>query len=36
MRAVFADKMLLQKWLDFEAALARAEAAVGLNPTRGR
>ena len=32
MRAVFADKALLQKWLDFEAALARAEAAVGLIP----
>ena len=33
MRAVFDDLNLLQKWLDFEAALARAEAALGLVPT---
>lgn len=32
MRAVFDDRTLLQKWLDFEAALARAEAALGLIP----
>lgn len=32
MRAVFDDHALLQKWLDFEAALARAEAFVGLIP----
>ncbi|MAS37807.1 MAG: adenylosuccinate lyase [Anaerolineaceae bacterium] len=32
MRAVFDDHNLLQKWLDYEAALARAEAAVGLIP----
>ncbi len=32
MRAVFDDLALLQKWLDYEAALARAEAAVGLIP----
>jgi 3-carboxy-cis,cis-muconate cycloisomerase len=32
MRAVFDDLNLLQKWLDFEAALARAEAALGLIP----
>lgn len=32
MRAVFADRNLLQKWLDFEAALARSQAAVGLVP----
>ena len=32
MRAVFDDQTLLQKWLDFEAALARAEAALGLIP----
>ncbi len=32
MRAVFDDMNLLQKWLDFEAALARAEASVGLVP----
>jgi 3-carboxy-cis,cis-muconate cycloisomerase len=32
MRAVFDDRMLLQKWLDYEAALARAEAAIGLVP----
>src|SRR5260370_35204559 len=32
MRAVFDDMTLLQKWLDFEPALARAEAQVGLVP----
>jgi len=32
MRAVFDDLALLQKWLDFEAALARAEAKLGLVP----
>jgi len=32
MRAVFDDLNLLQKWLDYEAALARAEASVGLVP----
>ncbi len=32
MRAVFEERALLQKWLDVEAALARAEAAVGLIP----
>lgn len=32
MRAVFDDRQLLQKWLDYEAALARAEAQVGLVP----
>ncbi|MCB0202750.1 MAG: adenylosuccinate lyase, partial [Anaerolineae bacterium] len=32
LRAVFSDESLLQCWLDFEAALARAEAAVGLVP----
>lgn len=32
MRAVFDDLNLLQKWLDYEAALARAEAAAGLIP----
>jgi 3-carboxy-cis,cis-muconate cycloisomerase len=32
MRAVFDDHALLQKWLDFEAALARAEAHVGVIP----
>src|SRR5262249_10507873 len=32
MRAVFDDHNLLQKWLDFEAALARAEASLGLVP----
>jgi 3-carboxy-cis,cis-muconate cycloisomerase len=32
MRAVFDDANLLQKWLDFEAGLARAEAAEGLIP----
>ncbi|MBE2270667.1 MAG: adenylosuccinate lyase [Anaerolinea sp.] len=32
MRAVFDDLNLLQKWLDFEAGLARAEAALGFVP----
>jgi 3-carboxy-cis,cis-muconate cycloisomerase len=32
MRAIFDDLVLLQKWLDYEAALARAEASVGLIP----
>ena len=32
MRAVFDESNLLQKWLDFEAALARSQAAVGLFP----
>ena len=30
MRRVFDDEGLLQKWLDYEAALARAEANVGI------
>ena len=30
LRQVFSDRQQLQFWLDFEAALARAEAAVGL------
>jgi 3-carboxy-cis,cis-muconate cycloisomerase len=32
MRAVFDDLNLLQKWLDYEAALARAESVLGLVP----
>lgn len=32
MRRVFGDESLLQKWLDVEAALARAEARLGLIP----
>lgn len=32
MRAVFADRTRLQRMLDFEAALAQAEAAVGVIP----
>ena len=32
MRSVFADDNRLRGWLDFEASLARAEAAVGLVP----
>lgn len=32
LRAVFADEQLVQHWLDYEAALARAEAAAGLIP----
>ncbi len=30
MRAIFDDHALLQKWLDYEAALARAQAKLGL------
>ena len=33
MRAVFSDDARVQRMLDFEAALARAEAAVGVIPT---
>jgi len=32
MRAVFDDKMTVQKWLDVEAALARAESFLGIIP----
>jgi 3-carboxy-cis,cis-muconate cycloisomerase len=32
MRAVFSDEALVQRWLDVEAALARAQAQVGLIP----
>ena len=32
MRTVFDDHNLLQKWLDYEAALARSEASLGLVP----
>ncbi|MBX3082329.1 MAG: adenylosuccinate lyase [Anaerolineae bacterium] len=32
MRAVFTDDQRLQKWLDFEAALAQAEVTVGIVP----
>ncbi len=32
LRQVFSDENMLQCWLDYEAALARAEAAVGLVP----
>lgn len=32
MRAVFADRAGLQRMLDFEAALARAQAATGVIP----
>lgn len=32
LRTVFSDEHLVQCWLDYEAALARAEAAVGLVP----
>ncbi|MBM3261839.1 MAG: adenylosuccinate lyase [candidate division Zixibacteria bacterium] len=34
MRRVFDDDTLLQRWLDVEAALARAEAAIGLIPAK--
>jgi len=34
MRAVCADATFLQKMLDFEGALARAEAACGVIPER--
>nr|MCU0510764.1 lyase family protein [Anaerolineae bacterium] len=32
LRSIFSDVAQLQRWLDFEAALARAEAAEGLVP----
>ncbi|MEQ1768891.1 MAG: adenylosuccinate lyase [Devosia sp.] len=32
MRRIWSDEQLLQRWLDFEAALARAEATAGLVP----
>ncbi len=32
MRAVFSDEALLQRWLDVEVALARAEAEIGVIP----
>src|SRR5688500_5143046 len=32
MRAIFTDEALLQKWLDVEAALARADARLGIVP----
>jgi adenylosuccinate lyase len=32
MRKVFSDENLLQKWLDVEASLARAEAKLGIIP----
>src|SRR3990172_2168768 len=32
MRQVFDDQTLLQKWLDYEAALARAQAQLGMIP----
>ena len=31
-REIFSDRMTVQKWLDFEAALARAEADLGMVP----
>ena len=33
MRSVFSDENRVQKYLDFEAALARAEARLGIIPT---
>ncbi len=32
MRAVFTDEALVRRWLEVEAALARAQASVGLIP----
>lgn len=32
MRALFEERALLQRWLDYEAALARAQAGLGLIP----
>ena len=32
MHALFEDRALLQRWLDYEAALARAQASLGLVP----
>ncbi len=34
MRAVWNDHNLLQKWLDFEAALAHAEVSAGIVPPK--
>jgi 3-carboxy-cis,cis-muconate cycloisomerase len=34
MRDIFDDVTLLQKWLDYEAALARAQAALGMFPVQ--
>jgi adenylosuccinate lyase len=33
LRHVFSDEQVIQRWLDYESALARAEAAVGLVPS---
>ena len=32
MRAVWSDRAMIQRWLDVEAALARAEARLGIVP----
>lgn len=32
MRAIWSDATMVQRWLDVEAALARAEAALGIVP----
>jgi 3-carboxy-cis,cis-muconate cycloisomerase len=32
MRAIWSDETMLQRWLDVEAALARAQAALGIIP----
>ena len=34
MRAVFDERAMLQRWLDVEAALAAAQAELGLIPAR--
>ncbi len=34
MRKIFSDKTTIQKWLDVEAALARAEAKLGIIPKK--
>jgi hypothetical protein len=36
MRAILSDRSRIQRMLDFEAALARAEVAVGVIPAEGR
>ena len=35
MRSFFEERALLQRWLDYEAALARAQASLGLVPASG-
>ena len=32
MREIFSDRMMVQRWLDVEAALAQAESEAGMIP----